>query len=139
MNPIRRFDRVPAVNLESGYALLETFIALVILAFALAGLVMLMIGNMKAGFDARRFTAASVLAQQKLEEIRAAGYTAAVIGSNSDSALSEVGTTSGVRPFTRSWTVATGAPTGIKNVSVVVAWSDQQGSHQVQLSSILGQ
>jgi Tfp pilus assembly protein PilV len=138
MSATRRFDAVGAMNIERGYALLETLIALVILAFALAGLLMLMLSNVKTGFDARRFTAASALAQQKLEELRAAGYTAAA-SSTSNETLSEVGTTSGVRPFTRSWTVANVAPAGTKNVSIVVAWSDPQGSHQVQLSSILGQ
>jgi Tfp pilus assembly protein PilV len=138
MNPTRYFDRVRATKVEKGYALLETFIALVILAFALAGLVMLMVGNVKAGFDARRFTAASALAQQKLEDLRAAGYAAAA-SSTSNETLSETGTTSGVRPFTRSWTVANGALAGTKNVSIVVAWGDQQGSHQVQLSSLFSQ
>ena len=120
-----------------GFTLIETLVALSILAFALAGLSMLMLGNVQTGLDARRITAAGALAQQKLEDLRAFGYSAAT-GSGSET-LSESGGTTGVTPFTRSWTVATGGTAGTKNLTITVAWSDQQGSHQFQLRSILAE
>ena len=119
-----------------GFTLLETLVALSILAFALAGLSMLMLGNVQTGLDARRLAAAA-LAQQKLEDLRAFGYSAAT-GSGSET-LSESGGTTSVTPFTRSWTVATGGTAGTKNLTITVAWSDQQGSHQFQLRSILAE
>jgi len=95
---------------------------------------MLMLGNMKTGRDARRFTAAGALAQQKIEDLRAVGYTAAA-SSGAAETLSETGATTGVTPFTRSWTVANGATSGTKDLTVTVAWTDDLGSHQVQLVS----
>jgi prepilin-type N-terminal cleavage/methylation domain-containing protein len=121
---------------SAGFTLFETLVALTILAFALAGLSMLMIGNIKTGLEARRLTAAGALAQQKLEDLRAVGYDAAT-SSSSNETLSESGGSTGVTPFTRSWTVATGTVSGTKNVTVTVAWTDQLGSHQVQLKSIM--
>ena len=95
---------------------------------------MLMIGNIQTGREARRFSAASALAAQKMEELRSTAY-ASVASSGSPESLSEVGTTTGVRPFSRSWTVANGALAGTKDLTVTVSWSDDLGSHQVQLVS----
>src|SRR5262245_18123193 len=87
---VRRAMPRPATrsrNRYAGFTLLETFIALVILGFALAGLAMLMLGNVQTGRLARRFTAAGAQAQQKLEDLRAAGYT------NADTAATVCGGT----------------------------------------------
>jgi len=119
---------------DRGFTLLETFVALVILGFSLAGLSMLMIGNFQTGREGRRFTAAGALAQQKIEDLRATGYAAAASSATTES-LTETGAVSGVTIFSRSWTVANGATAGTKDVTVTLGWSDNFGSHQVQLQS----
>jgi Tfp pilus assembly protein PilV len=129
--------RTPCRAADSGFALLETFIALVILGFALAGLSMLMLGNMQTGLEARRNTAAGALAQHKLEEIRAAGYGAAANGTTTEASLSETGATTGITPFSRVSTIAAGATAETKNLSISVSWTDQVGAHTVQLNSVL--
>jgi type II secretory pathway pseudopilin PulG len=116
---------------------LETFIALVILGFALAGLAMLMVGNMQTGLEGRRFSAAGALAQQKIEDLRYTGYAGAA-SSGTPESLNETGGTTGVTAFSRSWTV-TGAAPAPKDVAVTVAWTDLLGSHQVVMQSKIAQ
>jgi prepilin-type N-terminal cleavage/methylation domain-containing protein len=123
---------------QRGFTLLETFVALVILGFALAGLAMLMIGNVETGREARRMTAAGALAQKKLEDLRAVGYASAASSGTAES-LAETGATTGVTLFSRTWTVANGATAGTKDLTVAVAWTDNLGSHQVQLQSKVAQ
>ena len=119
---------------SSGFTLVESLIALCILAFGLAGLANLMVGSLKTGREARRFTAAGSLAQQKLEALRGAGYTSAASSASNES-LTENGDSAGVTMFTRNWTVANGGTAGTKNVTVTVSWTDDLGAHQVQLQS----
>ena len=124
------------VRLVRGFSIIESLVALVILAFGLAGLATLLASNVKTGREARRFTAAGVLAQQKLEAMRGAGYAAAASAASSES-LTENGATTGVTMYTRNWTVASGATAGTKDVTVTVSWTDDIGSHQVQVQSKL--
>ena len=123
---------------ERGFTLLETTIALLILCFALTGLASLTKSNIQTNAQARYYGAASALAQQKLEDLRAGGYTAAA-SSTSNESLNEGGETSGTTLFTRSWTVAAGALAGTKNMTATVSWTDALGAHQVQLQTVLSQ
>lgn len=113
-------------------------LALFIFGFVLAGLAFLMTSNINLNTQARRFTAASTLAQAKLEDIRAAGYGAATSSATAES-LNETGGSTGAAFYSRSWTVTSATPVAnSKTVSVTVSWTDQQGSRNVQLQSILG-
>jgi prepilin-type N-terminal cleavage/methylation domain-containing protein len=123
---------------ERGFTLLETTVALLILAYALTGLAALTSSNVRTNAQARYYSAAGALAQQKMEDLRAVGYTAAASSTSAES-LTEIGATSGTTLFTRTWTVANGATSGTKTLSATVAWSDMHGAHQVQLQSLLAQ
>ena len=130
MKVTRRRDR--------GFTLLETTIALMIFCFALTGIASLTKSNVQTNAQARYFGAASDLAQQKLEDLRAGGYTAAASSAANES-LNEIGGATGVTLFTRSWTVAAGALANTKTLTSTVSWSDTLGTHQVQMTSILAQ
>jgi prepilin-type N-terminal cleavage/methylation domain-containing protein len=119
-----------------GFTLLETAIALVILSFALTGLSSLTKSNIQSNAQARYFGAAGALAQQKLEDLRAGGYTAAT-SSTSNESLTETGATTGTTLLSRSWVVANGALATTKNLTATVSWSDMLGAHQVQVQTIL--
>ena len=130
-----RGSGLPA-QVPRGFTLVETSIALTILGFVLAGLVMAMTGNFKTGREARRFSAATALAQQKIEDLRATGYATAA-SSGTPESLTETGASTGVTMFSRTWTVVNGATALTKDITVTVNWSDDLGSHSVQLSSKL--
>ena len=57
---------------QHGFTLIEAVIAMGVFSFVLAGLALLMISTIKTNSNAKRFTAASALAQTKLEDLRAA-------------------------------------------------------------------
>jgi Tfp pilus assembly protein PilV len=121
---------------DRGFTLLETGVALLILSFALTGLASLTKSNVQSNAQARYFGAAGALAQQKLEDLRAAGYTAAVSSIAAES-LNETGVVAGTTLFSRSWTVTNGAIATTKNLTATVSWSDMLGAHQVQAQTIL--
>ena len=121
---------------DRGFTLLETAIALVILSFALTGLVSLTESVVQSDAQARYYSAGADLAQQKLEDLRAGGYTAAA-SSAADESLNESGATTGTTLFTRSWTVTAGALANTKNLTATASWTDTLGAHQVQLQTIL--
>jgi len=117
---------------RSGFTLIETLVAVVVLAFALAGLLMLTLGSLDTSSDARRLTAAGALAQQKLEDLRGAGFSAAATGAD-PKVLNEAGQDAEPRIFSRDWTVT--ANGNVKDVTVTVSWSHESGTAQVQLIS----
>jgi type IV pilus assembly protein PilV len=140
MQYAKRTTRIPLsskASRERGFTLLEIAVALVIFFFALTGLAALTKSNVRANAQARYYAAAGDLAQQKLEDLRSGGYTAAA-SSVSNESLTEYGDTSGTTLFTRSWTVAAGALSNTKTLTVTVSWTDVLGTHQVQMTSILG-
>ena len=132
------FDSNPKFHRDRGFTLLETTVALLILCFALTGLASLTKSNIQTNAQARYYGAAAALAQQKLEDLRAGGYTAAA-SSTSDESLNESGETTGTTLFARNWTVAAGALAGTKTMTTTVSWTDTLGTHQVQLQTILAQ
>jgi prepilin-type N-terminal cleavage/methylation domain-containing protein len=119
---------------DRGFTLLETAVALVILLYALTGLSSLTKSNVQSNAQARYFSAAGALAQQKLEDLRAGGYAAAASSGAAES-LTETGAANGL--FSRSWTVTPGALANTENMTATVSWSDTLGAHQVQLQTIL--
>jgi prepilin-type N-terminal cleavage/methylation domain-containing protein len=122
---------------SGGYTLIECMIALFVFGFVLAGLAYLMLSTINLNTQARRYTAATTLAHAKLEAIRAAGYAAAASSPTPES-LNETGGTTGAAFYSRAWTVATATPVAnSKTVTVTVTWSDQQGSRNIQLQSIV--
>lgn len=63
-----------------GFSLIEVLVASAVLATAIAGLVPLFLVAARANIDARDATYAAVLAAQKIEELRAAPFSAAAAG-----------------------------------------------------------
>ena len=124
---------------SEGFTLIEALVALSVFAFSLVGLAYLMNSAVQTDVQTRRMTAATALAQQKLEQLRNTTYSAVVSSAISES-LTEQGETTGAAFYTCSWTVTEDSPMpGMKKVKVTVEWTDRRDPepHNVELQTIL--
>ena len=126
-------------NVQSGFFLIEAVVAFLLLAFTTLGLSSFMLTTIETNRDARRITAATNLAQDKMEELRGLAYTAVVSGS--DGEFNEEGGTTGARViYSRSWSVTEDSPeSGLKSIRVQVGWTDKKGDRDVSLQTIIFQ
>lgn len=143
---------------NSGFTLIETVIAMFILAIGILGIVKLQMTSSLGNVTARNVTAATNLARNKLEEFRLvrsycitqtggtvyikndlvddAGGNDLANWTNPDwsdgSTLDENGNPGGI--FTRAWNIVDNMPdNNIKTVRVRVSWNVRDTSHFVEL------
>ena len=139
-------------NTQRGYTLVEVFFAIFIVATVFLGLSGMTVTLIQSN-STNDFTDIAVdLAQDKLEELKNASFTSAVVAdvnsanngdlesvSNFDfqqSNISEMGGPGG--SFTRTWNIADSVPkVGMKTAVVIVTWTDRLGSHRVSFRTIL--
>ena len=115
-----------------GFMLVEVMAALTLLGIAFASLTPLLIVTLRSMADARRATAASELARDKIEDIRNTAYGAVAGGSD---IVTESGTGSS---YARVWTSAAGPSANTKLVTVTVSWTART-SHSVSVQTIVAQ
>jgi hypothetical protein len=150
---------------QAGVGLIELLVSVLVLSVGLVALARLQIELVRGAADSRARSAAVALAEEKLEDLRSyavingvgawsTGATQQAWSWIDDNAGGRIGPQitfglglelEGVR-YTRTWQVdditytssigpAAGIPTDYKNVTVTVAWQDEQGdTQQVQLT-----
>ena len=117
---------------NSGFTLMEVLVAMVILTVGLLGMAALIAGIINSNKLSNRISTATVLAQDKIEEIRGVGY---------DDAEDEDGTEDyNIIPdytlYKRITDVVAGDPAaGMKKIAVTVYWDSDD--HLVVLQTIL--
>lgn len=109
---------------DRGFTLVEIMIALVVIAIGVMALSGVQTRSSNDVYETGRTSRALALAQQHLETIRSAGYTAAV----SDSGTQDV----------FDW-MARVDSTGVdlKRIDVTVTWPEQQQTRTVRLTTLL--
>ena len=112
--------------------LVETLAAVGLLGIAFAGLSPLVIITLQGVDAARRVTAASEFARDKIEDIRSTAYASVAGGSDT---VTESGTGAS---FARTWTSAAGPSANTKLVTVTVSWTARI-AHTVSLKTIVAQ
>lgn len=117
---------------EGGFTLLEVLIALVVLCVGIVGAAGLAVTTVQGNDAANKVTRATILAKDKIEEVRTAGYAAA----DAQAGTEAYGSISGDPAFRRVTTVTDDTPdVWMKTVSVTVEWAS--GGHTVALSTII--
>jgi Tfp pilus assembly protein PilV len=106
---------------RSGFSLLDVLVGVVILALALFSALALASNNARLVSANQNVAAASLLAQNKMEELRNSTYSSLVSGNDSGT-LNAQGAAGGI--FHRSWTVTANSPmVGMKTLLVTITWS----------------
>src|SRR5262245_54910324 len=117
---------MPAIR-KAGYSLIEILVALAFFSIVSLGISVGVAMVVRTGKLSKDFTQATILAQDKLEEL------SAQVGS-----LAE-GSDSPQPGFTRTWAVASDSPeVGVTQVDVTVSWTDFT-PHTITLTTVMNE
>ena len=105
---------------QDGFTVVEVLIALLILVIGFAGILSLQLTAMKSTSFSRHATEASILAEDKIEELRTIPMPALADGTDTVDAR---GVDDDAGLYTRTWTVVPGTST--TTVTVAVTWNEQ--------------
>ena len=148
---------------EKGFTLLEILIAITILSVGLLALAEMTVYVIRSNTIGNKITKATVLAEDKLEQLRNLGYSDTQLSNGGDNNDVSTDIHSGAPSFPlftspdhtdtcdsscsvtisqtpqRVWNVADDTPaSGMKTVTVIVGWKDSI-NHFVALSTIIGE
>ncbi len=112
-----------------GFTLIETLIALVILAFGLLGIASLTGITTRNNASGGHMTEAATFAQDKLEEIRTTPF--ANINSGNDTKMGAQGIQNA-----RNWVVAVSPGGNVKTVTLTINWADNY-KHSIRMISVI--
>ncbi|NVL90369.1 MAG: prepilin-type N-terminal cleavage/methylation domain-containing protein [Desulfobacterales bacterium] len=116
---------------NKGFTLLEILIAMVILSIGLLGMAVLTGGIMRGNTFSNELTTATTLAQDRMEDIKRAGYSGA-------SSLTEnYNEISNFPLHKRVTNVVDGPASGMRTVTVTVYWDSD--AHSIVLKTILAE
>jgi prepilin-type N-terminal cleavage/methylation domain-containing protein len=115
---------------QPGFSLPEVLVAVAMFGIMGAAISSVILLNVRTNRISRETTAASSVAQSKIEGFRASNATPSTVGSPDTVTLPGENTV-----YTRSWTVSTtGLPAGVYLITVNVTWREPQ-PEAVQLTS----
>ena len=119
---MKKFHWKRLTNENRGFTLLETLIALTILAIGLLGLLGLQIAAMKGNMSGFLISAASAAGEQRIEELKGLSSSDALLsaGAHSDGTVTVQDTV-----YTRSYVIQDNAPvSGVSTLTVTISWTD---------------
>ena len=127
-------------NSQAGFTLIELIIAALIIIFGMLAMGTFLGGQVKQNSKNERQTVATILAQQKIEELR----NMALIGgvSSADNSVSPHETipssVTGAGPFVRSWVIDDVTNPNLDQITVTVDWeTNGMGISEVTLTTQL--
>ena len=119
---------------NSGFTLMEVLVAMLILSVGLLGMAALITGIINSNKLSNRISTATVLAQDKIEEIRGVGYA----GADAEAGTEDYNIIPNYPLYKRTTAVAADDPAALmKKITVTVYWDSDD--HSVVLQTILAQ
>ncbi len=120
---------------SAGFTLAEVLVAIVILSVGFLGLSAMTISTIRGLSFSKDLTTATVLAQEKMEEIRHASYAKV---SQTNYPLEDYNTISGYPQFRRVVTISSSQIPNTKTAVVSTNWKDIRNfSHHITLQTII--
>lgn len=121
-------------NNNSGFTLMEVLVAMLILSVGLLGMAALITGIINSNKLSNRISTATVLAQDKMEEVRRVGYS----GMPASNTTTEENTVIDYPLYKRvTFTEVANPDAGMKKITVTVYWD--LDAHSVELKTILAE
>ena len=109
---------------DAGFTLIEVIIGMVILTIVSLGLMSLTVGTIRGNDFSKRLTTATMLAQDKLEQVKRLGYSQV----NTAVGTEAYGTIANFPAYKRETSLATHPPTTAVTVTVTVSWASDARS-----------
>jgi type IV pilus assembly protein PilV len=119
---------------ENGFSLIEVLVALIVMAIALSGVAMMSASTLVADTGGRRQAAATMLAQEKLEQLRSLHRSDSAWDAGDHNEYVDEDGTVGSGVYTREWEVEEdyNGKANLSRVTVTVSWNNGE----VTLSSL---
>ncbi len=137
----QKCDKYIKKERDNGFTLVEVLIAILILTIGLLGMASLTVGIIKGNKFSADLTTATVLAQDKMEDVRRLGYSDMPTVDGTDPEA--YGSIAGYANYRRDTETDVDSPaTDMKTITVTVYWKDpDQTDHLpgVELKTILAQ
>jgi type IV pilus assembly protein PilV len=123
---------------ENGVTMIELLVALALLSIGLLALFTLQSTAIQGNRDSKEMTTAVFLAEKKIEELKNTPFGSLSLGSTADSnnPITGSGTTGGI--YSRSWNVQSfSGSANMKQITVIVSWTQSGQSHSAALDTIV--
>lgn len=110
---------------QGGFTLIEVMIAMLLLLIGVAGVLSLQMVSVRATSFSRHATEATIVAEDKMEELMTMGTTSPLFIDGTDD-VDEMSRTDGNDEYTREWVlIVDPADVDITIVNVIVSWTER--------------
>lgn len=121
---------------QKGFTLLEILITLMILSIGLLGMAEMQVVAIRANCTSKNFTSATILAEGKIENLKANGFLSLSNGTTTETNIDETGASGGI--FTRVTTTTNYASSlYMKQITVTVSWTEMSKAYSISANTVL--